>query len=386
MKGERVRYRQTGEFHFLTFSCYRRRPYLSSAAAMELFEDALERVRLRYLFVVAGYVVMPEHVQLLANEPRRGLLSRSIQALKLSVSMRGRERPFWQAHYYDFNVFARAKFVEKPRYIHRNPVRRGLVTKPEDWKWSSYRHYQTGMRGTVEIESEWTARQRGRQLPEWMRYRQFGFPSPVPKGEGPGAPSTGWNPSWDRGHPPNREKRGALKVKNVVTYSLAFLFAIGTGTLCAQTPKKAAPRFTLTISEYRQDRAPGSYRLRVISTNTSNKPLHLDGCAASRGWYKISVMLNGVPLTEKDEEARHLREVKMRRAWCASASANDLLELGGSLQDILGVTGAFDMSAPGTYEITVGRETDPEHAETSVTVRSNVLTIEVPEPGDTEPK
>ena len=76
----------------------------------------------------------------------------------------------------------------------------------------------------------------------------------------------------------------------------------------------------------------------------------------------------------------------MRRAWCASASANDLLELGGSLQDILGVTGAFDMSAPGTYEITVGRETDPEHAETSVTVRSNVLTIEVPEPGDTEPK
>jgi len=58
-----------GEFHFLTFSCYRRRPYLSTVAAMELFEDALERVRLRYLFAVAGYVVMPEHVHLLVNEP-----------------------------------------------------------------------------------------------------------------------------------------------------------------------------------------------------------------------------------------------------------------------------------------------------------------------------
>ncbi len=104
MKGARIRYQQTGEFHFLTFSCHRRRPYLAPVAAMELFEDALERVRSRYLFAVAGYVVMPEHVHLLVNEPRRALLSKAIQALKLSVSMRSRERPFWQAHYYDFNV------------------------------------------------------------------------------------------------------------------------------------------------------------------------------------------------------------------------------------------------------------------------------------------
>jgi putative transposase len=157
---------------------------------MDLFEDALERVRRRYLFVVGGYVVMPEHVHLLVNEPGRGLLFRAVQALKLSVSMRSHERPFWQAHYYDFNISNHEKFVEKLRYIHRNPVRRRLVTKPEDWQWSSFRHYQTGMRGIVEIESEWTARERGWQLPEWMRYRQVGSSSPVPKSEGPGAPST----------------------------------------------------------------------------------------------------------------------------------------------------------------------------------------------------
>ena len=191
MKGQRIRYQQTGEFHFLTFSCYRRRPYLSTVAAMELFEDALERARLRYLFVAAGYVVMPEHVHLLVNEPPRALLSKAIQALKLSVSMRSRERPFWQAHYYDFNVSSHDKFVEKLRYIHRNLVHRGLVARPEDWRWSSYRHYQTGMRGPVEIETDWTARHRGWQLPEWMRYRQIGSSSPVPKGEGPVAPTTG---------------------------------------------------------------------------------------------------------------------------------------------------------------------------------------------------
>jgi putative transposase len=139
---------------------------------------------------LGGYVVMPEHVHLLVNEPGRGPLSRTVQALKLSVSMRSRERPFWQAHYYDFNISTHDKFVEKLRYIHRNPVRRGLAARPEDWKWSSFRHYRTGMRGIVEIESEWTARERGWQLPEWMRYRLLEYPSPVPNCEGPGAPST----------------------------------------------------------------------------------------------------------------------------------------------------------------------------------------------------
>jgi putative transposase len=191
MKGRRIRYQQTGEFHFLTFSCFHRRDYFAVAGAGDLFEDALERVRQRYLFAIAGYVVMPEHVHLLVNKPKRALLSKAMQALKLSVSMRSKERPFWQAHYYDFNVSTHDKLVEKLRYIHRNPVRRGLVEKPEEWKWSSFRHYQTGIAGTVEIESEWTAQQRGWQLPEWMEYRQpVPLTSPVPKSEGPGAPST----------------------------------------------------------------------------------------------------------------------------------------------------------------------------------------------------
>jgi len=67
-----------------------------------------------------------------------------------------------------------------------------LAAKPEDWRWSSYRHYQTGTRGAVEIESEWTAGTRGWQLPDWMRCGQSGSSSPVPKGlEGPRAPSKG---------------------------------------------------------------------------------------------------------------------------------------------------------------------------------------------------
>ncbi len=64
-----VRYQQTGDLHFVTFSCYDRLPYLGSADARDLFERSLETMRVRYEFFVSAYVVMPEQVHLLVTEP-----------------------------------------------------------------------------------------------------------------------------------------------------------------------------------------------------------------------------------------------------------------------------------------------------------------------------
>jgi putative transposase len=155
-----IRYQQSGNLHFVTFSCYGRKPYLQTAIAQELFENSLETIRFRYDFFVSGYVTMPEHVHLLVSEPKKALLSKAIQALKLSVAVQSRQRPFWLPRYYDFNVSSEAKFVEKLRYIHRNPVARGLVTEPALWVSSSFLHYSTGKLGIVEIESQWTAARR----------------------------------------------------------------------------------------------------------------------------------------------------------------------------------------------------------------------------------
>ena len=58
---------------------------------------------------------------------------------------------FWQPRYHDFNVFTRRKYLRKLRYIHRNPVKRGLVPSPELWRWSSYRDYWLGETGKVKI-------------------------------------------------------------------------------------------------------------------------------------------------------------------------------------------------------------------------------------------
>lgn len=158
------RFHESGQTHFITFTCYHRTPLLDSAFARRTFELALERVRLGYRLCVYGYDAMPEHVHLLVSEPERSNLAQAIKALKQGVSRKliRDGDAFWQKRYYDHNVRSYDSFVEILRYIHRNPVKRELCAKPEDWAWSSFRHYATGAEGIVQIESEWTARRRER--------------------------------------------------------------------------------------------------------------------------------------------------------------------------------------------------------------------------------
>ena len=170
------RFHGAGDLHFITASCYRRQPYLRLASHRDLFVRVLEQVRQRYQFVVVGYVVMPEHFHLLISEPDEANPSVVIQALKLGVARRilstrrRREKRkaaqqglwselvpqrFWQARFYDYNVWTRKKRVEKLCYIHRNPVRGGLVESPEQWRWSSFRAYAFGEAGLVRV-NDWT--------------------------------------------------------------------------------------------------------------------------------------------------------------------------------------------------------------------------------------
>ena len=72
---------------------------------------------------------MPEHVHLLLGEPQHRTLADALKSLKQGVSRRliGEAEHFWQKRYYDFNIRNHRQFVEKLRYIHRNPMKRGCV-------------------------------------------------------------------------------------------------------------------------------------------------------------------------------------------------------------------------------------------------------------------
>jgi len=141
------RFHASGQTHFVTFCCYHRRPLFTTPIPRQVFEAGLERVRLSFELCVYGYVVMPEHVHLLLlSEPQQHTLADAIKSLKQGVSRRliGEGEHFWQKRYYDFNVRNESQFVEKLRYIHHNPVKRGLCAREEDWEWSSFRPCTAG--------------------------------------------------------------------------------------------------------------------------------------------------------------------------------------------------------------------------------------------------
>jgi REP element-mobilizing transposase RayT len=104
------------------------------------------------------------------TEERQSLVV--IQALKLGVvrrllsaSRKKRDTPklfddslakkFWQRRFYDFNAWSAHKRVEKLKYMHRNPVKRGLVESPDLWRWSSFRAYACEESGIVRV-NDWS--------------------------------------------------------------------------------------------------------------------------------------------------------------------------------------------------------------------------------------
>jgi putative transposase len=159
------RFHHSGQSHFVTMSCYHRHPRFNTPATCDLFLRCLEEMRRRFTMHIYGYVVMPEHVHLLVSEPKatvpqvrvRSLdanlcphpnpdhptLAHALHFLKLSFTKRlpgltGEAGSFWQKRYYDRNIHDEDEFKVKLRYLHRNPVKRGLVTNPAGWKWSSF--------------------------------------------------------------------------------------------------------------------------------------------------------------------------------------------------------------------------------------------------------
>jgi putative transposase len=145
----------------LTFSCFRRYRFLSAERTCQWLADAIDEARAEEQFALWAYVFMPEHVHLIVWPKRPNYDIRVLlQCIKEPVGrkaikyMRANapewlpritvrrgdrlERRFWQAAGgFDRNAMEPATLLAMIEYIHANPVRRGLVSRAEEWKWSS---------------------------------------------------------------------------------------------------------------------------------------------------------------------------------------------------------------------------------------------------------
>ena len=159
-------YHEPGDLHELTFSCYRRMPLLTNDDWREKFCRAVDCAFERWTFRLVAFVLMPEHVHLLVQptvmpvkidnllsatkQPYSVRIKRILEAARspLLQKLTVLERPgktafrYWQeGPGYDRNLSTEAAVLAAIDYIHNNPVRRHLVERATDWKWSSARWY-----------------------------------------------------------------------------------------------------------------------------------------------------------------------------------------------------------------------------------------------------
>ena len=168
-------YEGDGRARFVTFGIHKQLPLLTNSHARNAVVSAIMIVRNKYNFKLLGYVIMPEHIHLVLVPQEDDRIGRLIGHIKresavrildrliadnspllkkLKVIRNGVEKhALWQRRCYDHNCRTVESVREKINYCHNNPVRRGLVTDPASWRWSSYRWY-CGMADVVlEVDS-----------------------------------------------------------------------------------------------------------------------------------------------------------------------------------------------------------------------------------------
>jgi len=121
----------------------------------QLLAQALREARQRQGFRLTAWVFLPDHWHAILYPPHPLTVSQAMKAVKLSSMIlinrrRGETAELWQGRFFDRALRTVKEYNEKVEYIHLNPVRRGLVSRPQDWRWSSVLEYSGGDAGEQE--------------------------------------------------------------------------------------------------------------------------------------------------------------------------------------------------------------------------------------------
>jgi len=173
------RYNIAGHAHELTFSCFRNRKFLSKKRTCEYLVESIIKAKEKHCFSLWAYVFMPNHIHLLIRPRKKNYsISSILQSIKQPVAARAisylkRENPFGLKHLatgqqdrqyrfwqkgggYDRNITRTDTLIEAVKYMHLNPVRKGLVDAPARWYYSSAAAWASTANGPLPIDrSDW---------------------------------------------------------------------------------------------------------------------------------------------------------------------------------------------------------------------------------------
>jgi REP element-mobilizing transposase RayT len=164
MTTEKFRVSRDTPAPYITIVAKDRLPVFQTDAIKIISCDAIDEARRSHGFLLFAYVIVPDHMHLLTNQPTKpsdllrfvkGTVAHrvidylkennyqiSLEKLRHEEWKRKHEYSLWQQEKNVFSVFSEAVFMQKVNYIHQNPVRAGLVERAIDYRWSSARFWQ----------------------------------------------------------------------------------------------------------------------------------------------------------------------------------------------------------------------------------------------------
>jgi putative transposase len=148
---------QTGGTHFVTTVTQERGNWFVEPSACQEILKSLEHARQRFGIVCVGYILMPDHLHALLHQPEENEgVTRMMRSFKSYTSRFLKpdgypDGPLWRTYYDDVPVPGSEAALAKLGYLHNNPVRRSIVTKPETYRWSSIHEYCESGRGIVTV-------------------------------------------------------------------------------------------------------------------------------------------------------------------------------------------------------------------------------------------
>ena len=161
-------------YYYITATFTEWLPMLNNAEVRSIVCEEISRALRECGGVVSAYVLMPTHLHVLAYLPGQSDLHRFCRKWRgrsarriidmaiarnstrlLEILARHANGPssyaVWKEQARALAVYTRKKLYAMVDYIHANPVRKGLVMHPADWEFSSYRFYEDGEAGLVEV-------------------------------------------------------------------------------------------------------------------------------------------------------------------------------------------------------------------------------------------
>jgi len=149
---------------YITAVAKDRLPIFQTDAMKTITCQAIDEARASCGFLLFAYVIMPDHMHMLTDNPHdkplevlsyiKGTIAHrvieylkeknyesSLEKLRHEDWERNHRHSLWQHDTNLFQIFSEGVFMEKVNYIHLNPVRAGMVERVIDYRWSSARFW-----------------------------------------------------------------------------------------------------------------------------------------------------------------------------------------------------------------------------------------------------